>query len=275
MTQPSPTQPRPPDGDWLGTPFLRFERRGSIALVTVDRPHRRNAMTPAMYFGARYAVDHVNRSHDLAALVLTGTGDVFIPGGDLGGDQEDGWADLGSLFNFDIVPFEAIRNSAKPVVSAVNGICQGGGLLMAMLSDVAVVSEAATFRAPEVLRGIADTGYAAILPAQIGIARARDMLLTGRTVDAATALDWGLATRLVPAGDEVPAAIEVAKQLARGGPNARRVVKREINRQYPRPDRMSMDESLRSEEPVEGFNAFRERRSPTWVPEDLQVDGRL
>lgn len=275
MTDAPSTPPRRPEGDWLGTPFLRLERHGSIAVVTVDRPHRRNAMTPAMYFGARYAVDHVNRTRDLAALVFTGTGDVFIPGGDLGGDQEDSWADLAGLLHFDNVPFEAIRNSAKPVVSAVNGICQGGGLLMAMLSDVAVVSSRATFRAPEVLRGIADTGYAATLPAQIGIARARDMLLTGRIIDAATALEWGMVTRLVEPGDELPEAIEVAKQLARGGPGARQVVKREINRQYPRPDRMSMDESLQSAEPVEGFNAFKERRSPAWVPDDLRIDDRL
>lgn len=266
---------RPPAGDWLGTPFLRFERQGSVAVVTVDRPHKRNAMTPAMYFGARYAVDHLNRSDDLAALVFTGTGDVFIPGGDLGGDQEDGWADLATLLHFDNVPFEAIRNSPKPVVSAVNGICQGGGLIMAMLSEVAVVSSTATFRAPEVLRGIADTGYASILPAQIGIPRARDMLLTGRTIDAATALDWGLVTRVVEPDDVLDEAIEVAKQLARGGPGARVVVKREIHRSYPRPDRMSMDQSLHSDEPIEGFRAFQERRSPTWVAEDLQLDGRL
>jgi enoyl-CoA hydratase len=268
----------PPEGDWLGTPFLRFERRGSIAVMTVDRPQRRNAMTPAMYFGARYAVDHVNRSDDLAALVMTGTGDVFIPGGDLGGDPEDSWAgfaDVAGVLLMDIVPFETIRNSPKPVVSAINGICQGGGLLMAMLSEVAVASSTATFRAPEVLRGIADTGYASILPAQIGIPRARDMLLTGRTIDGATALDWGLVTRLAEPGTELDEAVEVAQQLARGAPGARQVVKREIHRRYPRPDRMSMDESLNGPEPVEGFAAFSERRSPTWVPDDLQIDGRL
>lgn len=264
-----------PEGDWLGTPFLRFERRGSIAVVTVDRPHRRNAMTPAMYFGARYAVDHVNRTDELAALVLTGTGDVFIPGGDLGGDQEDSWADLAGLLHMDNVPFDAIRNSAKPVVAAVNGICQGGGLIMAMLADVAVASSAATFRAPELLRGIADTGYAAILPGQIGIPRARDMLFTGRTVDAATALEWGLVTRLVDPGSELDEAIEVAKQIARTAPSARRVVKRELNRQYAVMDRMSMDESLFGPEALEGFLAFKEKRMPSWVAEDLRTDGRL
>ena len=70
-------------------------------------------------------------------------------------------------------------------------------------------------------------------------------------------------------------AIEVAKQLARGGPNAYRAVKREVNRLYPRMDRMSMDESLASDEPIEGFHAFRERRSPDWVADDLQIPGRL
>jgi enoyl-CoA hydratase len=272
---PPSNAPRPPGGDWLGTPFLRFERRGSIAVVTVDRRHRRNAMTPAMYFGARYAVEHVNRSTDLAALVFTGTDDVFIPGGDLGGDQEDAWADLEHLLHYDVVPFDTVRNSAKPVVSAVNGICQGGGLLIAMLSDVAVASTDATFRAPEVLRGIADTGYAAFLPAQIGIARARDMLLTGRTIDAATALEWGLVTRVTDRTTVLDEAIEVAKQLARGGPSAYRVVKREINRQYATQDRVSMTDSLNGPEPIEGFHAFRERRSPSWVPQDLRLDGRL
>lgn len=266
---------RPPEGDWCGTQFLTLERRGSIAVLHVDRPHRRNAMTPAMYFGVRYAVDHVSRSPELAALVITGSGDVFIPGGDLGGDQEDSWADLAGLLHMDNVPFDAIRNAAKPVVSAVNGICQGGGLVIAMLSDVSVASTSATFRAPELVRGIADTSYAAILPGQIGIPRARDMLMTGRSIDAVTAESWGLITRTVDPGSELDEGIEVAKQIARCAPGARNIVKREINRQYENYDRMSMTESLYGPEALEGFNAFRERRNPSWVAEDLRTDGRL
>ena len=266
---------RAPEGDWLGTPFLRFERAGSIGVVTVDRPHRRNAMTPAMYFGVRYAVDHVNRTDELSACVITGTGDVFIPGGDLGGDQEDSWADLAGLLHLDNVPFDAIRSSAKPVVAAVNGLCQGGGLLIAMLADVAVASPTATFRAPELYRGIADTGYAAILPGQIGIPRARDMLLTGRVVDAETALAWGLVTRLAAPELVVDEAMEVARAIVRTAPGARRVVKREINRQYEVMDRMSMDESLHGSEALEGFHAFKERRNPSWVPDDARTEGRL
>lgn len=262
-------------GDWLGTPFLRFDRRGSLAVVTVDRPQARNALTPAMYFGIRYAVDHVNRTAELAGLCITGTGDVFIPGGDLGGSREDAWTSTLDLLGMDITPFETVRNSRKPVVSAVNGICQGGGLLIAMLSDVAVAVPGATFRAPEVLRGIADTGYAQYLPHQIGPARARDLLLTGRTIDAETALAWGLISRLAGAESLMDEALEALRQCCWGAPGARAVVKREINRQYGRTDRMSMEESLFAAEYLEGYAAFSQRRPPTWIPEDLRPEGRL
>jgi enoyl-CoA hydratase/carnithine racemase len=268
--------PRPPEGDWLGTPYLRFERHGSLAHVIVDRPEARNALTGAMYFGIRYAVDHVNRSPELAGLLITGTGDVFIPGGDLGRNPIDFWSDALNLFGMDLTPFEAIRNSAKPVVSAINGICQGGGLLIAMMSDVAVAVPSATFRAPEVFRGIADTGYAQYLPAQIGPARARDMLLTGRTVDAQTALDWGLVSRLASGPDKlIDEATEALTTIVYGAPFARSVVKREINRQYGRPDRASMDASLASGEFDEGWKSFSERRAPNWIPEDIRPEGRI
>src|ERR671910_3393965 len=118
-TTTAPGPARPPEGDWLGTPYLRFERQGALATVTVDRPEARNAMTPAMYFGVRYAVEHVNRDPELAGLLLTGTGDVFIPGGDLGGDSRDGWGDPLGLLGMDVTPFESIRASRKPVVCAV------------------------------------------------------------------------------------------------------------------------------------------------------------
>ena len=267
--------PRPPEGDWLGTPYLRFERQGSVGLVTVDRPEARNAMTPAMYFGVRYAVDHVNASPELVGLIITGAGDVFIPGGDLSGDNTDGWADLPRLLAMDNTPFDAVRNSRKPVVCAVNGIAQGGGLMIAMLADVTVAAETATFRAPELLRGIADTNYAQILPRQVGPARARDMLLTGRTVTAAEALDWGLVSRVVPHDDLFAEAVLVLEQASRTAPGARLAVKKSIDDYYGHYDRIGMEESLSSGEAVEGFLAFKERRSPDWVAEDLRLDGRL
>jgi enoyl-CoA hydratase/carnithine racemase len=267
--------PRPPDGDWLGTPYLRFERVGPLARVTVDRPEARNALTPAMYFGIRYAIDHVNRDPALAGLLLTGTGDVFIPGGDLGGANDDGWADLGRLLGMDNTPFDAVRRSPKPVVSAVNGLCQGGGLMIAMLSDVAVASERATFRAPELFRGIADTNYAQVLPRQIGPARARDMLLTGRTVTTDEALAWGIVARVVAHDRLLDEATGALEACCRTAPEARAAVKRTIHEYYGHYDRMGMDASLAGPEMAEGWAAFKERRSPTWVPDDLKTDDRL
>ena len=269
-------QPRPPEGDWLGTPYLRLERRGSIAVVTVDRPEARNAMTPSMYFGIRYAVDHVDREPDLAGLLITGTGDVFIPGGDLGGDNRDGWADLPRLLGMDNTPFEAIRRSVKPVVCAVNGLAQGGGLMIAMLSDVTVASERATFRSPELFRGIADTNYAQVLPRQIGPARARDMLLTGRDGDrrprrwsGASSRGWCRTTSCSPRR------WTRSQWCCRTAPGACAEVKRSFDRYYGTYDRMGMDASLNGAEPVEGFHAFKERRNPNWVAPDLDTGGRI
>ena len=261
--------PRPPHGDWLGTPYLQFERRGPLGVCTVDRPEKRNAMTPAMYFGVRYAVDHVNRSDDLAGLLVTGSGDVFIPGGDLSGDNTDGWADLPTLLSMDNTPFDAIRNSRKPVVCAVNGIAQGGGLMIAMLAEVTVATDTATFRCPELLRGIADTNYAQILPRQIGPARARDMLLTGRAVGAAEALAWGLVSRVVPAEELMDAAMAAMGELAQAAPEARATCKRVMDEFYGHYDRMGMDASLAGAEVEEGWLSFRDRRRPNWINPDL------
>jgi enoyl-CoA hydratase/carnithine racemase len=269
----SPTEP--PSGDWLGTPYLRFERSGPVATVTVDRPAARNAMTPSMYFGVRVAIDVVNRDHSLAGLIITGAGDVFIPGGDLAGGDDDRWGDTLGLLSMDITPFDSVRTSAKPVVCAVNGICQGGGLMIAMLADVAVASERATFRAPELLRGIADTNYAQILPRQIGPARARDMLLTGRRVTAAEGLAWGLVSRVVPHEDLASAALAALTQCCQAAPNARSVCKHIIDDFYGHYDRMAMEASIAGPEMAEGAMAFKERRSPAWVPEELRSDGRL
>jgi len=261
---------RPPEGDWLGTPYLRFERHGPLARCVVDRPDARNAMTPAMYFGVRYASNHVDLDDSLAGLLITGAGDVFIPGGDMGG-----WGDLPRLLYMDLTPFDALRQARKPVVAAVNGICQGGGLVIAMLCDVAVASDRATFRVPELYRGIADTHYAHILSRQIGPARARDLMLTGRTLTAAEAVDWGLIARLVPHDGLLAAATEVLEAACRTAPAARADIKRTFDEYYGLYDRIGMVGSLRGPEAAEGYAAFKERRSPAWVHPDLRAEGRL
>jgi enoyl-CoA hydratase len=267
--------PRPPQGDWLGTPYLRFERHPPFARVTVDRPQARNALTQAMYFGIRYAVRLVDADPELAGLLITGTGDVFIPGGDLGQKVSDKWADFNAVPGaFDVLPFDVLRQSVKPVVSAVNGICQGGGLLIAMCSDLAVVSERATFRVPELLRGISDTYYAQLLTRLIGPVRTRDLMFTGRRLSAAEALDWGLVSRVVPHDELVGASTDALVQIVQTAPEARRDIKRVLDQYVGLQDRMAMFDSLQRAESKEGFAAFIEKRSPSWVPESLRRDTR-
>lgn len=275
MPTPDDSSPRPPEGDWLGTKYLRFTREGPFAVVTLDRPHARNAMTAAMYFGIRYAVTRVNSDPGLAGLLITGTGDVFAPGGDLGGGGDDNWMPFGSALSMDVTPFDTLRKSAKPVVCAVNGLCQGGGLQIAMCSDVAVVSDRATFRVPELYRGIADTYYSQMLARIIGPVRTRDLMFTGRTLTADEAVEWGMVARVVPHDQLMDAAREVLAQCCRTAPGARRTVKASLDNYLGLYDRIGMEASIESAEAVEGFRAFAERRSPNWVHPELRVDGRL
>ena len=254
--------------DDLGTPALRFEREGPIAWCVLDRPSARNALTPAMYYGIKRAVHLVNRDPDLAALVITGTGDVFAPGGDLGGRYEPGEEPVPAGLGHEMLPFLTIRDSPAPVIAAVNGICQAGGLLIAMLCDIAVASDRATFRVPELLRGIPDATYAAVLPAHVGIAVARDLLLSARPFDAAEAQRLGVISRVVPHDELRDAALEAARQVLRTAPAARLQVKRMLNERYGFIDYQTMFWALdHSPEPREGMQAYMEKRPPEWVPE--------
>jgi enoyl-CoA hydratase/carnithine racemase len=256
-----------PMGHELGTSALRFERAGPIAWCTIDRPSARNALTPAMYYGIKRAVHLVNHDPDLAALIITGVDDVFAPGGDLGGRSEPGEQvpEIGE----DVLPFLAIRDSRAPVVAAVNGICQAGGLLIAMMADIAVASDRATFRVPELLRGVPDATYAAALPAHVGIAVARDLLLSARRFDAAEAQRLGVISRVVPHDGLRDAAIEAAEQILATAPEARAHVKRMLNERYGFIDYQTMFGALAtSAEMREGMQAFMEKRPPAWIPTD-------
>ena len=250
-TDPSPsppTDPSPSPPVDLGTPHVHWGVDGGIATCTIDRPERRNAMTGSMYLAVRTAVGIMNASHDVHALIITGSGDSFCPGGDLSGGDNDseGTRVAIAAFGNQITPYELIRRSAKPVVAAINGTCQGGGLLTAMVCDVVIASDRATFRVPEVIRGVVDANFAAYLPAHIGVARARDLILTGRRFDAHEAFALGVVSRLVLHDDLLTAARAAAVELVRGAPEAR-----------------------------EGFTAFVEHRAPSWIPAGFEPDGRL
>jgi enoyl-CoA hydratase/carnithine racemase len=230
-----------------------------------------------MYFALRYAISLVNSDEELSGLLITGVNDVFIPGGDMSAENSDSWSEMLRILGWDNTPFEALRTSRKPVVSAVNGIAQGGGMMIAMLSDVSVASEHATFRAPELLRGIADTHYGHILPRQVGPARARDLLMTGRVLSADEARDWGVVTRVVPHADLLREALEALAQCCRTAPYSRTLIKSDLRRFYGEFDRIAMEAARWGLEAEEGFAAFKERRPPAWIPDDLRPpsDGRL
>lgn len=259
--------------DDLGTPNLRLEREGSIAWCVIDRPAARNALTPAMYYGIKRAVQLVNADRELGALIVTGTGDVFAPGGDLGGRTDEGET-FPRVSGLDVLPFLAIRDSNAPVIAAVNGICQAGGLLIAMMADIALASERATFRVPELLRGIPDATYAAALPAHVGVAVARDLLFSGRSFDAAEAQRIGLLARVVAHDELRAAATEAAHQVLRSAPGARAQVKRMLNERYGSIDYQTMFWAIEhSPEVREGMAAFMEKRPPDWIPGDVPVPG--
>jgi enoyl-CoA hydratase/carnithine racemase len=156
------------------------------------------------------------------------------------------------------------------VIAAVNGICQAGGLLIAMMADIAVASDRATFRVPELLRGIPDATYAAALPAHVGVAVARDLLLSARVFDAAEAQRLGVISRVVAHEELRSAALDAARQVLRTAPEARAHVKRMLNERYGLIDYETMFGSLAtSPEPREGMAAFMEKRQPSWIPPDL------
>jgi enoyl-CoA hydratase/carnithine racemase len=258
----------------LGSRHLRWDVRDDVAWVTIDRPERRNALTSNMYFGIRQAVKAVEQDANLHALVLTGTGDVFAPGGELGGRQDDGDLDIGVLLGTGGLPFDAVRNARKPVVSMVNGLCMGGGFLIAMLSDLVIASDQASFGAPELRRGVADAYHAAILPEHVGIAIARDMLFTGRRLSADEAWRLGVVARVVP-HDQLQSETEAAlRDLLTSAPRARVALKRLINARYGSIDHITFEESLVGDEVVEGFRAFVEKRPPSWVPGRAGLTGR-
>lgn len=255
----------------LGTRFLHFERRGPIGWVRIDRPEARNALTQAMYAGIGRAVEIATDDPELRALVITGTGDVFAPGGDLGHRNDEPVA----MRDPSTRTFRLVQNSPVPIVAAINGICQAGGLLLALLSDVAVASDHATFRIPELIRGFAEMWYAAILPAHVGVARARELMLTARRFDAHEAQAMGLIGRVVEHDHLEQKAEALAYDMLAAAPKARSRVKQAINARYGVVDEVAFAEAQSSDETREGFAAFMEKRRPAWAPDGAGSEGVL
>lgn len=178
---------------------VRIERDGDIALVTLDRPERRNALNSG---AARALADAIEATADSRAVILTGAGGAFCAGGDL--DELEKWSDLDpadiaeKLYQAYQGMILAIRSSSAVVIAAVDGPAVGAGLDLALACDLRIASTRARFGQVWVRLGvIPGTGGAWLTQALIGPTRAAEMLLTGELIDSERALQWGLVNELV------------------------------------------------------------------------------
>lgn len=252
----------------LGTPHLRVEITDSIARCTVDNPSQRNAMTDAMYAGLAHVVRQAEADPDVRALIVTGIDDVFIVGGDPSSHVSDASPIPDSPVE-DALPFAAFRTTSLPVVAAINGHCQASGVWLAVLADVAVVSERARFRLPELRLGVNAPWSSALLPSVIGLARAKDLALTSKPFTAAEALAMGLVARVVPHEELPQAALTVAQELLEAGPHARAAWKRTVHAPLRAVDHGAVMASINTAEAKEGFAAYADHRPPRWSPRSV------
>jgi enoyl-CoA hydratase len=202
------------------------EQRGRVAIVTIDRPERANAIDLATAESLAAAFDELERDHGTWAVVLTGAGErAFSAGMDLAA-VEDGQAEA---INGVSGGFAGLvrRDFPKPVVAAVNGAAIGGGFEIVLACDLVVAADHARFGLPEVTRGlIAASGGLVRLPARVPAAVAMEHILLGDRMRAERAHALGLVNRVVPAAEVLPTAIALAERICANGPLAVRASKR-------------------------------------------------
>ena len=252
------------------TQQVAYEQRGPAAWLTLDRPEKRNALSPDLIAQLAAALDRASADDAVRAVVVTGRGPAFCAGADLATGRELADAGEGSRNPFaDLL--QRFQRLPTPVIAAVNGPAFGGGLGLVAVADVVVAASSATFSFSEVRLGLVPAMISVVVLPRIGEHHARRLFLTGRRFSAEEAVAYGLVHRVVPAEElEAAAAAEVA-DVAKGGPVAVGEAKRLI-REIPR---LAEDEAfahaegvfaerVRSAEGREGMAAFGEKRLPKW-----------
>ena len=246
-----------------------------IALITINRPERLNAMDAEHYHGLNQAWRRVRDDDAVRVAIITGAGEKsFTVGADIKTflNMPKPWSDLwktqkGQLLNRGLEIW-------KPVIAAVNGYCMGGGITLMLATDIRVACETATFNVAEVKRGtFPGNGGTQRILRQLPHAIAMEMLLTGDSITAHDAARWGLINKVVPtAADVVPAAMEYARRLAVGAPLALQTAKELAVRSRD----LSLNDGLRmeqlfaklleeTEDSEEGRRAFAEKRPPNFM----------
>lgn len=250
-----------------------FETKGKVAVITINRPEKRNAITPGMQGLLRSAFKEFRDNDELRVAVLTGSGDkAFTAGADLK-DIEGRDLDIRRMRFYQSNPEDRYVSVYKPVVAAVNGFCYGDGLnLLCAMTDIRVASDTATFSYAEVRFGFSGNGGALQwLPRQIPYVKAMEWLLMGKTFAADEALQAGLVNEVVPLEKVKERALEIADQLALLPPLTLRSVKEAVVRGLAMsvPDAIQFSFALESllyttEDAVEGPKAFAEKRDPVF-----------
>ena len=253
----------------MGWDTIKRDIDGAVATIRLDRPAKRNAMNRRM--GAELA-EALDLPQTVRAVVITGDERAFSAGADLA-ERLDGHAGPNPW----LATLDQLAGLAVPTVAALSGYCLGGGLLVAICCDLRIASEDAVLGFPEIGRGFIPGGSASQRILRIvSPPRAKELMMLGEHVDAATALQWDLVNRVVPAGTVQAAAGEIARTLAAGPAAALHLAKRLVDEgvelpfeQGVRLEQELSEEMLHDAEITEGVNAFLERREPRF-PERRQ-----
>lgn len=253
---------------------IKTERRGHVLEVTLDRP-KANAidLITSRIMGKTFMA--FRDDPDLRVAIVTGAGEKFFcPGWDLkaaaDGDAVDGDYGIGGFAGL-----QELGNLNKPVIAAVNGICCGGGLELALSCDLIMAAEHARFALPEIRSGTVADAASIKLPKRIPYHVAMDLLLTGRWFDADEAHRWGLVRQIVPAPDLMAETRALADLIASGPPLVMAAIKEVVREaedmrfqdmlnRITKRQLVTVDRLYSSEDQLEGARAFAEKRDPVW-----------
>jgi enoyl-CoA hydratase len=265
----------------VGTSSVRVEREQHVAIVTLDRPERRNALDAVMWSALEDAVGLLEKDLPRAVVVTGAGGSAFCAGMDVNPDNPQVAGLVEAVQTHDPGPvallLERLRKTLDrlvglpvPVIAAINGVAYGGGAELAARCDLRVMDPAAVLCFSEVRLGLMpDMGGGVALTRLIGPARAADLVLTARRVDAAEALVLGLVNRIAPPGMAIDAARDLARAIAKNGPRAVRAALEVIRRSADLTERDALDLELAnataliaSGECATGIAAFLARSEP-------------
>jgi enoyl-CoA hydratase len=250
---------------------ILVETRDSVGVITLDRPQALNALCAALIDELAQALDAFEADDGIGCILLTGSEKAFAAGADIKEMQDKTFMQV-YLEDFITKGWERLAETRKPVIAAVAGYALGGGCEIAMMCDMIIAADTARFGQPEITLGtIPGSGGTQRLTRSVGKAKAMDLCLTGRMMDAEEAERAGLVARVVPAAKLMDEAMKAAAKVASLSRPAVMLAKEAVNRAYEttlaegiRFERRMFHASFAMEDRKEGMEAFVEKRKPTW-----------